>query len=74
MVPEGELKEGKIMLINLLTLLGFAASNGEARRSIQQGAVKWNGEKCSDIYGEIVPQDGDVVQVGRRKFARLRLS
>ncbi|MGE7826337.1 tyrosine--tRNA ligase [Paenibacillus sp. NPDC093718] len=74
MVPEGELKEGKIMLINLLTLLGFAASNGEARRSIQQGAVKWNGEKCSDIYSEIVPQDGDVVQVGRRKFARLKLS
>ena len=37
MVPEGELKEGKIMLIKLLTLLGFAASNGEARRSIQQG-------------------------------------
>ena len=37
MVPEGELKEGKIMLIHLLTLLGFAASNGEARRSIQQG-------------------------------------
>lgn len=74
MVPEGELKEGKIMLISLLTLLGFAASNGEARRSIQQGAVKWNGEKCSDIYGEIVPQDGDVVQVGRRKFARLKLS
>jgi tyrosyl-tRNA synthetase len=72
-VPGGELEDGKITLIKLLTLLGFAASNGEARRSIQQGAVKWNGEKCSDIYGEIVPRDGDVVQVGRRKFARLKL-
>lgn len=72
-VPEGELKDGKMALIKLLTLLGFAASNGEARRSIQQGAVKWNGEKCSDIYGEIVPREGDVVQVGRRKFARLKL-
>ncbi|GIO97837.1 tyrosine--tRNA ligase [Paenibacillus lautus] len=73
-VPEGELDEGKMTLIKLLTLLGFAASNGEARRSIQQGAVKWNGEKCSDTHGEIVPQDGDVVQVGKRKFARLKLS
>jgi tyrosyl-tRNA synthetase len=72
-VPGGELEDGKITLIKLLTLLGFAASNGEARRSIQQGAVKWNGEKCSDIYGEIVPRDGDVVQLGRRKFARLKL-
>ncbi|MBT2765713.1 tyrosine--tRNA ligase [Paenibacillus sp. ISL-20] len=73
-VPEGELEEGKITLIKLLTLLGFAASNGEARRSIQQGAVKWNGEKCSDTHGEIVPQDGDVVQVGKRKFVRLKFS
>ncbi|MGG4104517.1 tyrosine--tRNA ligase [Paenibacillus lautus] len=73
-VPEGELEEGKITLIKMLTLLGFAASNGEARRSIQQGAVKWNGEKCSDTHGEIAPQDGDVVQVGKRKFARLKFS
>jgi tyrosyl-tRNA synthetase len=73
-VPEGELEEGKMTLIKLLTLLGFAASNAEARRSIQQGAVKWNGEKCSDTHGKIVPQDGDVVQVGKRKFARLKLS
>lgn len=34
-VPGGELEDGKITLIKLLTLLGFAASNGEARRSIQ---------------------------------------
>ncbi|MGG3282671.1 tyrosine--tRNA ligase [Paenibacillus solani] len=73
-ILEGELEEGKISLVKLLTLLGFAASNGEARRSIQQGAVKWNGQKCSDIYGEIIPQDGDVLQVGKRRFARLTLS
>ncbi|KOR88512.1 tyrosine--tRNA ligase [Paenibacillus solani] len=74
MILEEELEDGKISLVKLLTLLGFAASNGEARRSIQQGAVKWNGEKCSDIYGEFVPENGDVVQVGKRKFARLALS
>lgn len=73
-ILEGELEGGKISLVKLLTLLGFAASNGEARRSIQQGAVKWNGEKCSDIYGEVAPRDGDVIQVGKRRFARLTLS
>jgi len=73
-IPEEELKEGKITLVKLLTLLGFATSNGEARRSIQQGAVKWNGEKCSDIYGEVALQDGDVLQVGKRRLARLTLS
>ncbi|MDH6672757.1 tyrosyl-tRNA synthetase [Paenibacillus sp. LBL] len=73
-VAEETLENGKIGLIKLLTQLGFAASNAEARRSIQQGAVKWNEEKWTDIYGEITPQDGDIIQVGKRKFARLKLS
>ena len=71
MVPEGELKEGKIMLIADTTR--FCRFQWRGKTEHPAGAVKWNGEKC-DIYGEIVPQDGDVVQVGRRKFARLRLS
>lgn len=74
LVAEETLENGKIGLIKLLTQLGFAASNAEARRSIQQGAVKWNEEKWTDIYGEITPQDGDIIQVGKRKFARLKLS
>ncbi|MDP4096851.1 tyrosine--tRNA ligase [Paenibacillus sp. P96] len=69
----GELENGSIRVIKLLTLLGFAASNGEARRSIQQGAVKINEEKWADPNADYVPQDGDIIQVGKRKFAKLKL-
>ncbi|MCM3784262.1 tyrosine--tRNA ligase [Neobacillus mesonae] len=67
------LENGSIRLISLLTLLGFAASNGEAKRSIQQGAVKINEEKWSDPNSEYTPKDGDIVQVGKRKFAKIKL-
>lgn len=68
-----ELKEGKIRLIKLLTSIGFAESNGEAKRSIQQGAVRLNEEKLDDPNAEISLQDGDIIQVGKRKFAKLKL-
>lgn len=70
-VSASELENGTIRLIKLLTLLGFAASNGEAKRSIQQGAVKLNEEKLVDPAAEIAITDGDVIQVGKRKFAKL---
>ncbi|MFM9278384.1 tyrosine--tRNA ligase [Paenibacillus jiagnxiensis] len=69
----GELENGSIRVIKLLTLLGFAASNGDARRSIQQGAVKINEEKWADPNADYTPQDGDIIQVGKRKFAKLKL-
>ncbi|RUT36279.1 tyrosine--tRNA ligase [Paenibacillus zeisoli] len=70
-IADSELSNGKIGLIKLLTLLGFAVSNGEARRSIQQGSVKFNEDKLTDFNAELEIQDGDVIQVGKRKFAKL---
>ncbi|GIO85164.1 tyrosine--tRNA ligase [Paenibacillus faecis] len=70
-VPAGELEDGSIKLIKLLTLIGFASSNGEAKRSIQQGAVKINEEKLTDVNAAIALAGGEVIQVGKRKFAKL---
>jgi tyrosyl-tRNA synthetase len=36
--------------------------------------VKLNGVKQEDPNGEIQPQEGDIVQVGKRKFAKLTLA
>jgi tyrosyl-tRNA synthetase len=72
-VPAGELEEGRIRVIKLLVLLGLQNSNGEARRSIEQGAVRINGERVLDIHAETAPRDGDIVQVGKRKFAKIKL-
>ncbi|OPH61420.1 tyrosine--tRNA ligase [Paenibacillus ferrarius] len=68
------LEEGQISIIQLLVALDLQASNGEARRSVEQGAVKINEQKIAAIHAKITPMDGDIVQVGKRKFVRLKLS
>lgn len=68
-----QLEEGGIRVMQLLTHLGFAASNGEAKRSIQQGSVKINEEKWTDVNEAYTPKEGDIVQVGKRKFAKIKL-
>lgn len=69
-----DLEAGSISLIKLLVQLGLQASNGEARRSIEQGAVRINELKLTDIHAQVTPQEGDIVQVGKRKFVRIRLT
>jgi tyrosyl-tRNA synthetase len=67
------LTNGSVRLVNLLVALGLQASNGEARRSIQQGAVRINEEKIVDINTDYTPQSGDVLQVGKRKFMKIKV-
>ena len=64
---------GKARLIKLLVGLGLQATNGEARRSIQQGAVRLNEQKLTDVNAEVELADGDVLQVGKRRFVKIRL-
>jgi tyrosyl-tRNA synthetase len=53
----------------------FGISTSEARRSIAQGGVKLDGEPVDggrfDVAEESV--DGKVLQLGRRRFVRVRL-
>ncbi|MHA7963677.1 tyrosine--tRNA ligase [Paenibacillus sp. CAU 1782] len=71
LVPAAELENGSIKLVKLLVVLGLQSSASEARRSIQQGAVRINEEKWSDPAADVTPQAGDVLQVGKRKFVKL---
>jgi tyrosyl-tRNA synthetase len=72
-VAAASLENGQIRLIKLLVDLELQASNGEARRSIQQGAVKINQVKVDDVNADITVTDGDIIQVGKRKFAKIVL-
>ena len=56
-------------LIDVLVLAGFVTSNGEAKRVIEQGGAKVNGEAVKDI-GAMVSA-GSTVQKGPRHFARV---
>jgi tyrosyl-tRNA synthetase len=59
-------------LPQLLKHVGLTASSSEAMRMIDQGGVKVNGEKISD-KGLVLPKGQEfVVQVGKRKFARVK--
>lgn len=73
-LPGEAVKDGRIWLPRLLTLLGLAASNGEARRLIEQGGVKLNDVVLRDAATEVAPEQvtGGVLQVGRRRFVKIR--
>lgn len=64
--------DGETLVVNLLHDLQLVASKGEARRMIQQGAVKVDQEKVTDVNQAIRLQDGLIVQVGKRKFAKVK--
>ena len=72
-IPPEALESGTVWLPRLLVALGRAASNGEARRLVEQGGVRLDGEVVDDPAREFRPEDlrGRVLQVGRRWFARL---
>ena len=60
-----------IGILDLLVNLNFVASKGEAKRLIQGGGVKLDGEKISDMGFVVKPNMNKVLQAGKRKFAKL---
>jgi len=60
-----------VWICRLLTDAGLTASNGEAKRLVQQGGVKLAGEKIDDPEREIAPHGELIVQAGKRKFAHI---
>ncbi|HEY8393328.1 MAG TPA: tyrosine--tRNA ligase [Thermaerobacter sp.] len=72
-LPEVTVAPGEIDAVRLLRDTGMAASNSEARRLITQGAVRLDGERVSDPHARLRIADGAVLQVGKRRFARLRV-
>lgn len=65
--------EGLVYLAKLLADTGLAASAGEARRLIDGGGVKVNGEPVAAKSYNVAPDmlAGAVLQVGKRKFVKL---
>jgi len=62
---------GNILLCKLLATAGLVPSNSEGRRAIKGGGVKINGEKVADENLEIESVGGYIVQVGKRRFAKI---
>ncbi len=73
-IEEFSVPSGSYKLADLLVKTNLAASKGEARRLIEQGGVKIDGEKDSNVQAEVEISDGKnyVFQVGKRKFLRVK--
>lgn len=66
-------EEGTVYLAKLIADSGLTKSTGDARRMIDQGGVKINGEAVAAKAYNVDPStlEGAVIQVGKRKFVRL---
>lgn len=66
-------EEGTVYLAKLIADSGLTKSTGDARRMIDQGGVKVNGEAVAAKAYNVDPStlEGAVIQVGKRKFVRL---
>lgn len=64
---------GGIAIAHLLKEAGLVPSTSEGLRMIRQGAVRMDGERVEDEKLEIPAGSNRVYQVGKRKFARIRV-
>jgi len=75
-MPEVELQipagEDTLWMALALVQAGLTDSNRKARKAIQDGAVRMDGEKVSDENAQLQPGER-VLQVGKRQFCRVRV-
>lgn len=64
-------ERSEINILDLIILVNFAPSKGEARRLVLQGGVSIDGEKINDAQSSISVKTGMILKVGKRKFIKL---
>ena len=75
-MPEVRLspQEGGLPLAHVLKQAGLVNSTSEALRMVEQGGVRIDGDKVSDKALKLSSGTTYIVQVGKRKFARIIIS
>jgi tyrosyl-tRNA synthetase len=73
-IPEFNLPPEAISLKQLLLACKLVETGGEAKRMCAQSAVSIDGKKIPNPNAQITPTNGMTIQVGKRRFARLRIS
>ncbi len=66
--------EGRLAIGYVLKEAGLVKSTSEALRMVRQGAVRVDGERITDPHLELAAGGPYVVQVGKRRFARVRIA
>ena len=73
-MPDLAVAGGSVSIVALVVSAGFAKSKSDARRLVRQNAVSIDGRKVTDVEAEVQPATGQVLRVGRRRFARIVVS
>lgn len=69
-IPSFTLSNSNSSILDILSASGLVSSRSEARRVIDQGGIRLNGEKVSDY--KIVVHSGDVVSSGSHKHLKIK--
>jgi tyrosyl-tRNA synthetase len=72
-IPEVVIADAAISVKQLLLFCKLVETGGEAKRMVAQDAVSIEGNKIADPNAEITPTNGMVIQVGKRRFAKLKV-
>ncbi|MBV6305424.1 tyrosine--tRNA ligase [Candidimonas humi] len=72
-MPEVQLGAAPLGILKVLREAGLVASGAEAQRNVEQGGVRVDGDRIED-KALMLPAGTYVVQVGKRKFARVTLA
>jgi tyrosyl-tRNA synthetase len=72
-IPAVKLTAKKYHLLDLLVQIKLAPSKSEAKRLIVQGGVKIDNQVVKNWQKEIVVKDGLIIQVGKRKFVKVKI-
>ena len=72
-ISASSLTDGKIWIAHLMQQAGFAKSSSEARRLVQQGGVRLDGDRITDPGLEVSLRGEAILQVGKRRFAKVKI-
>jgi tyrosyl-tRNA synthetase len=70
-MPEMEVTDSEMQLWSLVNLTKLCASNGEAKRMIEQGSVKIDSKQLKDPRSMIQIKEEMVLQIGKRKWMKI---
>ena len=71
LTPDRLKDDGRIWIVELLMLAGFAKTRNEARRLVKGGGVSLDGKKVNDASLDVQPVDGMILRAGKRRFAKV---
>ena len=72
-IKQSDMSGGKVWVVKMLVQAGFAGSNAEARRLIQQGGVRINQQEITLDNSDVSVKNRDVLQAGKRRFVQITI-